>query len=35
MKRGKKYVEAAKNVDRAVQYETADAISIVKKNAVA
>jgi large subunit ribosomal protein L1 len=35
MKRGKKYVEAAKNVDRTVQYETADAISIVKKNAVA
>ena len=35
MKRGKKYVEAAKNVDRAVQYETAEAISLVKKNAVA
>ncbi|MDE6314312.1 MAG: 50S ribosomal protein L1 [Lachnospiraceae bacterium] len=35
MKRGKKYLEAAKNVERAVQYETADAISLVKKNAVA
>ena len=35
MKRGKKYVEAAKNVDRTVQYEATDAISIVKKNAVA
>ncbi len=35
MKRGKKYVEAAKNVDRTVQYEAADAVSIVKKNAVA
>ena len=35
MKRGKKYVEAAKNVDRAVQYDTAEAITLVKKNAVA
>ena len=35
MKRGKKYVEAAKNVDRTVQYDTAEAITLVKKNAVA
>lgn len=35
MKRGKKYVEAAKAVDRAVLYDTADAISLVKKTAVA
>ncbi len=31
MKRGKKYVEAAKLVDRTVQYEKAEAISLVKK----
>ena len=31
MKRGKKYVEAAKAVDRATLYDTAEAISLVKK----
>ncbi len=35
MKRGKKYVEAAKKIDRTVQYDTADAISLVKTNATA
>lgn len=35
MKRGKKYVEAAKKIDRTVQYDTADAISLVKSNATA
>ena len=35
MKRGKKYVEAAKAVDRATLYDTAEAISLVKKSAVA
>jgi len=35
MKRGKKYAEAAKLIDRAVQYDTAEAISLVKKSAVA
>ena len=35
MKRGKKYIEAAKNIDRAVQYDTEEAISLVKKAAVA
>ncbi len=35
MKRGKKYAEAAKLVDRAVQYDTEEAISLVKKTAVA
>ncbi len=35
MKRGKKYTEAAKLVDRTVQYEVAEAISLVKKTAVA
>ena len=35
MKRGKKYVEAAKAIDRTVQYDTAEAISLVKKVAVA
>lgn len=35
MKRGKKYTEAAKLVDRATQYEVAEAISLVKKTAVA
>ena len=35
MKRGKKYVEAAKNIDRQTLYEAADAISLVKKNACA
>lgn len=35
MKRGKKYLEAAKLVDRSVQYDIADAVSLVKKAAVA
>ena len=35
MKRGKKYLEAAKQVDRSIQYDTADAIGLVKKTAVA
>ena len=35
MKRGKRYTEAAKNIDRMNLYDTAEAISIVKKNAVA
>ena len=35
MKRGKRYVEAAKAIDRATLYDTADAIALVKKAAVA
>ncbi len=35
MKRGKKYTEAAKLVDRTVQYDTKEAIELVKKTAVA
>ena len=35
MKHGKKYREAAKLVDRTVQYDTADAIALVKKTATA
>ncbi|WP_029322780.1 50S ribosomal protein L1 [Butyrivibrio sp. AE3004] len=35
MKHGKKYVEAAKLIDRAQQYEAAEAISLVKKSATA
>ena len=35
MKHGKKYVEAAKNIDRSVQYEADEAIALVKKTAVA
>jgi len=35
MKRGKKYVEAAKLVDRATLYDPADAIALVKKTATA
>jgi len=35
MKHGKKYAEAAKLVDRATFYEPAEAISLVKKTAVA
>ena len=31
MKRGKKYVEAAKNIDRTAQYDVAEAVSLVKK----
>ena len=33
MKHGKKYAEAAKLVDRTVQYDTAEAIALVKKTA--
>lgn len=35
MKHGKKYVEAAKAVDRSVQYDPSDAIALAKKVAVA
>ena len=35
MKRGKRYVEAAKAIDRATLYDTAEAIALVKKAAVA
>ena len=35
MKRGKKYVEAAKAIDRGILYDVADAVSLVKKTAVA
>ena len=35
MKRGKRYVEAAKAIDRATLYDAADAIALVKKAAVA
>ncbi len=35
MKRGKKYLEAAKLVDRMVQYDPEEAIDLVKKTAVA
>lgn len=35
MKRGKKYVNAAKLIDRTVQYEAAEAIKLVKQSAVA
>lgn len=35
MKHGKKYNEAAKQVDRSVQYELADAIALAKKTATA
>ena len=35
MKQGKKYLEAAKAVDRSIQYDPADAISTVKKLATA
>ena len=35
MKRGKKYVEAAKLIDRMVNYDAADAVALVKKSAVA
>ena len=33
MKRGKKYTEAAKMIDRAAQYDVAEAVSLVKKTA--
>ncbi len=35
MKRGKKYSEAAKQIDRAAQYDMNEAVSLVKKTAVA
>ncbi|MCR5356177.1 MAG: 50S ribosomal protein L1 [Lachnospiraceae bacterium] len=35
MKHGKKYTEAAKQIDRATAYEAADAIALVKKTATA
>ena len=35
MKRGKKYVEAAKAIERGTLYDVADAVSLVKKTAVA
>ena len=35
MKRGKKYLEAAKLIDRTQQYDVAEAVSLVKKTAVA
>ena len=35
MKRGKKYVEAAKKIDRQTLYEATDAIALVKQSAVA
>ena len=35
MKRGKKYQNAAKTFDKAAQYDVAEAIDIVKKNATA
>ena len=35
MKHGKKYVEAAKNIERAKQYEPAEAMELVKKAATA
>ncbi len=35
MKHGKKYVEAAKNIDRAVLYEAEEAVALAKKSAVA
>ncbi len=35
MKHGKKYLEAAKQIDRATQYEPTEAIALVKKSATA
>ena len=35
MKRGKKYVEAAKKIDRSQLYDVADALNLVKENATA
>ena len=35
MKRGKKYIETVKLFDKAAQYDTTEAISLVKKSAVA
>lgn len=35
MKRGKKYQDAAKQIDRSVQYDVTEAVSLVKKTATA
>lgn len=35
MKRGKKYINSAKQIDRTIQYDAGEAISLVKKFAVA
>ena len=35
MKHGKKYIEAAKLVDRSVQYDPAEAVALVKKTSIA
>lgn len=35
MKRGKKYIDSAKLIDRSIQYDAAEAISLVKKSAKA
>ena len=35
MKRGKKYVEAAKNIEKGNLYDVAEAVSLVKKTAIA
>lgn len=35
MKHGKKYIEAAKQIDRTTSYEPAEAVALVKKTAVA
>ena len=35
MKRGKKYIESAKLIDRTVQYDAGEAVALVKKAAVA
>ena len=35
MKRGKKYIEAAKLIERGNLYEKAEAVALVKKSAVA
>lgn len=35
MKRGKKYVEAAKAIERGNLYDVAEAVALVKKTAVA
>ena len=35
MKRGKRYLESAKAIDRATLYDPAEAIALVKKSAVA
>ena len=35
MKRGKRYADLSKKIDKTVQYDTADAIKLVKENATA